>query len=81
MPWTWNADKGRRNKAKHGVSFDTARLVFGDPAHMTRPNHGQAEERWHTIGKPSASSPLVLLVVHTEVGDGGRIISAPGDQT
>ena len=40
----------RSNQAKHGIDFETARLVFDDPHCVTfveRVSGG--EERWHTI--------------------------------
>lgn len=76
MPWTWDVDKERSNRVKHGVGFDTAQRVFGDPAHATRADDDASEERWQTVGKPSADSHVVLFVVHTEAAEGGRIISA-----
>jgi len=79
--WTWDPEKEARNLKKHGVSFDLAARVFRDPFAVTVPNSYQGEERWQTIGMPSAETVLVLLVVHTwpeaEDGEGeGRIISA-----
>ena len=31
MRFEWDAEKNRRNHAKHKVSFEAARLVFDDP--------------------------------------------------
>ena len=28
MRWTWDPDKAAANRAKHGVSFETAKAVF-----------------------------------------------------
>lgn len=79
MIFEWDENKSRINKAKHGVSFETARLVFFDQFHRTlydRTENG--EDRWHTLGM--AAGILLLLVVHThrdEQGEGIiRIISA-----
>jgi uncharacterized DUF497 family protein len=38
MRWTWNRDKAKANRAKHGLSFETAVLVFDDPLHVSRPD-------------------------------------------
>ena len=78
MFWTWDPIKAETNKRKHGVSFELAERVFGDPFALTVPDPFDAEERWRTIGKPSAAFPNLLLVVHTWIdeADGGRIISA-----
>ena len=80
MRWTWDAKKNRANKKAHGLSFETAQLVFDDPLAVSRPDPISEEERWQTIGMVG---PVVLFVVHTwpepEKEDGeeiGRIISA-----
>ena len=31
MRWTWDPDKAAASRAKHGVSFETAKAVFDDP--------------------------------------------------
>jgi uncharacterized DUF497 family protein len=64
------------------VSFEIAALVFDDALAITLPDPYPDEERWRTIGAPSAQSDVVLLVVHTWPGENeageevGRIISA-----
>jgi uncharacterized DUF497 family protein len=35
MQFTWDEHKNAINKAKHGVSFETAKLVFNDPLHIS----------------------------------------------
>ncbi|MES2299152.1 MAG: BrnT family toxin [Pseudomonadota bacterium] len=62
--FSWDEAKNRSNQTKHGVGFDTARLVFDDPLHVSsreRIEHG--ELRWQTIGLVGAG--VLLLVVHT----------------
>jgi uncharacterized DUF497 family protein len=76
--WTWDRDKAVANRLKHGLSFETAVLVFDDPLHASRPDPHPDGDRWHTIG---LVGPAMLLVVHTwpEESEGeqvGRIISA-----
>jgi hypothetical protein len=77
--WTWDSDKAVANRVKHGVSFETAVLVFDDPLHASKQDPHPDGDRWHTIGLVGS---VVLLVVHTwpdETGRGesvGRIISA-----
>lgn len=79
MRWTWNRDKAAANRRKHGLSFETAVLVFDDPLHASRPDSHPAGDRWHTIGLVGS---VLLLVVHSwpeesEEGEQvGRIISA-----
>ncbi len=77
MRYAWDEEKNRRNRAKHGVSFETAQLVFEDPFSLSVNDEGVAgEQRWHTLG--SIGGIVVLLVVHTSEEDTGtiRIISA-----
>lgn len=80
MRWTWNAKKNRANRRAHGLSFETAQLVFDDPLAASRPDPSSEEERWQTVGMAGTT---VLFVVHTwpepekEYGEEiGRIISA-----
>jgi uncharacterized DUF497 family protein len=80
LRWSWDPRKAAVNRAKHGLSFETAVLVFEDPFHASKPDPDPDGDRWHTIG---IVGPVLLLVVHTwpEVGpEGGeavgRIISA-----
>jgi uncharacterized protein len=76
MHWTWDVDKAAGNRAKHGVSFNTAAAVFDDPLHLSKPDRHFDGDRWNTIGKVG---PVLLLVVHTlPEGDEevGRTISA-----
>ncbi len=75
----WDEDKNHVNQKKHGLDFETARLVFDDPFCVTfveRINVG--EERWHAIG--SIENIIVIVMVHTYREDGSdeviRIISA-----
>ena len=81
MVWTWDTAKNRENRRKHGISFETAQLVFDDPLALSRvqETHGE-EERWQTVGRIAG---VTVLVIHTtpDTGEGadeprGRIISA-----
>jgi len=76
MQFEWDPAKAARNLAKHGVSFDDASTVFGDPLAGTilDPRHSVEEQRFVTIGY-SASGSLVV-VIHVERDDRIRIISA-----
>ncbi len=36
MPkFQWDADKNRANRAKHGISFETASLIWDDPDYLS----------------------------------------------
>lgn len=79
MHWTWDPRKNLTNRRTHGLSFDTAVLVFDDPLAASRPDPTAREERWQTVG---AIGTVIVFVVHTwpqpnEDGEEiGRIISA-----
>jgi uncharacterized DUF497 family protein len=76
MSWTWSDDKNRANKAKHGLSFETAVLVFDDLLALSRPDPHPHADRWQTVG---LIGRVVVFVVHwSPEGEEvqGRIISA-----
>lgn len=76
MRFSWDPNKERRNKRKHGVSFQEATTVFGDLLAITvsDPDHSTGEERLLTLGQ--SSTGRLLVVCHVEQGDTIRIISA-----
>jgi len=76
MEFEWDEDKAVRNRAKHGVSFQDAATVFGDPLAVTYydPDHSDDEDRFLTVGQSIGGEWLV--VSHTDRGDCTRIISA-----
>ena len=61
LRWTWDANKGRINRRKHGLSFETAQLVFDDPLAASRQDPYPHERRWQTIGMVGN---VVVIVVH-----------------
>ena len=76
LTFEWDASKAGLNLAKHGVHFEEAATVFGDPLSVTifDPAHSQAEDRFIILGRSHLDK--LLVVVHTERGDNIRIISA-----
>ena len=72
----WSHPKAQGNQRKHGVSFEEATTVFGDPLSRTihNPDHSTEEDRFVTIGRSSAQR--LLVIVHTERGERIRLISA-----
>ncbi len=76
MRFEWDPAKADENVGSHGVSFDDASTVFGDPfaATIPDPDHSIEEYRWITMGQ--AASGHLLVVIHTERGETIRIISA-----
>ena len=49
----WDTRKGAANARKHGVTFEEACTVFGDPLAilMPDPDHSIAEQRYVLLGK------------------------------
>ena len=76
MKFDWDDRKELANRRKHGVSFQEAATIFGDPltATIPDPDHSYDESRFLTIGYSSNSR--LLVVSHTEEGDNFRIINA-----
>ena len=72
----WDEAKAASNLVKHGVSFEEAATVFGDPLAFTLddPDQSADEPRLLTFGV--SSRRRVLLVVNMERGRMLRIISA-----
>lgn len=87
VEFEWDEGKNKTNRAKHGVSFESATLIFDDPHVVLFPERiMDGEERWQAIG--SAGGVVVLAVAHTVSDESGgqliRIISArkatPGER-
>jgi uncharacterized DUF497 family protein len=76
LSFEWDKSKAKSNLARHGVSFEEASTVFGDPLSLTIPDpaHSQMEHRAILLGH--SHQRKLLVVVHTERGDNIRIISA-----
>ena len=80
MRWQWDSSKNETNRRTHGLSFETAMLVFDDPLAATIEDPYPGEQRWRTMG---VVGTVIVVVVHTspepdlETGEEiGRIISA-----
>ena len=71
----WDPAKARGNARKHGVTFEEAATVFGDPLSLTIPDpaHSLAEQRFVILGL--SREGRLLVVSHVERGDVIRIIS------
>jgi uncharacterized protein len=77
MHFEWDADKAESNLNKHGVTFNEAATVFGDPAARIFEDelHSSKEKRHAIVGH--SSSNRLLIVSYTErENDKIRIISA-----
>lgn len=71
----WDWDKDRQNQAKHGVSFETARLAFldRDRVLVEDERHSSEEDRLFCVGRVGDG---ILAVRFTHRGDRIRIIGA-----
>lgn len=76
MQFEWDQTKAAANLQKHGVSFQEARSVFGDPlaTSVLDTEHVGDEQRWLTTGVSEQGN--LVIVWHTERGDTIRIIGA-----
>ena len=77
LTFEWDAAKALGNTRKHGVTFEEASTVFGDPLSLTIPDPvhtRRSEQRLLTLGLSIARR--LLVVVHLEYGETLRIISA-----
>ena len=76
MQFEWDPDKERQNQLKHGVSFDEASTIFGDPLALTidDPDHSIEENRFLTTGL--SNRQRLIIVAHTDRDDRARLISA-----
>ena len=76
LTFEWDPWKARINLRKHGVSFEEAATIFGDPLSLTIPDPLSPgdEKRFVIVGQSDRHRTLV--VVHTESGEQVRIISA-----
>ncbi len=76
MRFEWDSEKAAANLRKHGVTFEAASSVFGDPLAVTfhDPDHSVGEVRWLTFGV--SHSGMLLVVSHAQRGNRVRLISA-----
>lgn len=75
MGFRYDPSKAAANLKKHGVSFSDAEGVLEDPLAVTVEDpDAEGEQRFVTVGLGSAGE--LLVVVWTERGDEGRVISA-----
>jgi uncharacterized DUF497 family protein len=72
----WDPVKAETNIRKHGVTFDEASTVFGDPLNllMADPDHSLDEERYVLLGM--SNRRRLLVVAFAERPPRTRLISA-----
>jgi uncharacterized DUF497 family protein len=76
LRFEWDPRKAAGNLAKHGVSFEDAATVFGDPFGRIEndPRHAVGEERFVLLGQSRAQRLLAVMFAERE--EAVRIISA-----
>jgi hypothetical protein len=76
LGFEWDPWKAATNLAKHGVSFEEAATVFGDPLGRiaSDPRHSMEEERFVLLGL--SRGRRFLAVMFAERGEAVRLISA-----
>ncbi len=72
----WDPVKAESNLLKHGVAFEEAMTVLGDPLSITLPDpdHSREEDRLLLLGRSAAGRLLIVAI--TEREESVRIISA-----
>ena len=71
MQFEWDEPKNKRNQRRHGLSFETAALVFRDPDVLSEldKRYENIEERWYSIGRIGITVVYVSrTVVESEHG-------------
>jgi len=76
MRFEWDPRKAAANLKKHGIAFQEAATVFGDPLAITfqDPDHSEEEERQMTYGL--FQQMRLIIVSHMQRKDQMRIINA-----
>ena len=76
LSFQWDDRKAATNLRKHGIAFEEAATIFGDPLLLTLSDHqhSNGEERFFSIGR--SIRDRLIAVAHTEDGNTIRIISA-----
>jgi len=72
----WDPAKAESNRRKHGVTFDEASTIFGDPLAilMADPDHSVGEQRYLVLGM--SNRRRLLVVAFAERAPRTRLISA-----
>jgi hypothetical protein len=78
LRFEWNAKKNRANQAKHGVSFEEAKIAFLDEGArvIADPEHSEDEDRFILLGLSINLRVLVVCHCYLESESVIRIISA-----
>jgi len=73
----WDNDKAKRNRRRHGISFEAAITAFDDPLQLRCDDAAHStpqEEREILIGR--MDNGVIVTIVFTQRGEVSRLISA-----
>ncbi|NEQ70790.1 MAG: BrnT family toxin [Symploca sp. SIO2D2] len=76
MGFEWDKAKANSNQKKHGVSFEEAKTVFGNPLALIFDDEANSIDEQREIIIGHSCNNRVLLVSYTERESAIRIISA-----
>jgi uncharacterized protein len=78
LRFDWDERKNTSNRAKHGVWFEEAQSVFGDPHARVfyDPEHSEEEDRFILLGMSLTGRTLVVVHCYREADSLVWIISA-----
>jgi hypothetical protein len=78
IQFKWDENKNRKNKRKHGVSFEEAQTVFLDEnaIRFFDPDHSEEEDRFIMLGISFKLRELVVCHCYRENDEVIRLISA-----
>jgi len=76
LAFEWDPEKAVTNLERHGISFEEASTIFGDPLGriVDDPRHSVGERRFVLMGR--SDQQRLLAVMYTERREVVRIISA-----
>ena len=61
----WDAEKGRKNLLKHGVSFDEAATAFGDPAGLDGLDAAHSIDEIRYLRVATSALGRILTIAYT----------------
>ncbi len=75
LTFEWDEEKSHGNLLKHGVSFEEAKTVFGDPLSITIADEYHSADEYRFIDIGMSDQQRLLIVVYSERRSNIRIIS------
>jgi uncharacterized DUF497 family protein len=74
--FSWDVRKALRNLKKHGVSFEEAATIFGDPQALDwdDPEHSDSEYRSKRLGLSVSGRILIVAYTPRRAKDGKEIV-------